>query len=94
MFIYKSSFTATSKKSGQPFWNVTLFEKRTTQDKNEYFKEVSIFVSEEVYNGIQKAGYKFGDIVEVIKGEPEYFGGPEQLIGLNLVEESPYFAKN
>lgn len=91
MFIYKGSFTATSKKTNAPFWNVTLFEKRKAMDGNEYFKEVSIFVSKEVYDGINKFGFKFGDIVDVNKSSPEYFGGPEQLIGLTLVEASPYF---
>ena len=91
MFIYKQSFTAKSKKTNEPFWNVTLFEKRKAQNNEVYFKEVSIFVSKEVYEEIQMQNFKFGDIVDVMKDAPEYFGGPEQLSGLDLVEKSPYF---
>ena len=90
MFIFYQAFTAKSKKTNEPFYNVTLFERRTTQDKKVYFKETSIFVDKDVFDAIVKQGFNFGDVVEVQTAPPLYFGGSEQLVGLKLVAQSPY----
>ncbi len=91
MYIFNQAFTAKSKKSGNPFYQVKLFEKREAQDKSTYFKELSLFVDEPVYKSIVNQNFKFGDIVDVEKSAPAYFGGPEQLAGLTLKAQSPYF---
>lgn len=90
MYIFNQAFSAKSKKTNEPFYQVKLFERRQKQDKTYYFKDLSIFVEEEVFNEIAEGNFNFGDIVEVEKGAPLYFGGAEQLIGLKLVESSPY----
>ena len=92
MYIFNSVFTAKSKKTNEPFYQVKLFEKRENQDKESYFKELGLFVTKDVYDSIVKGGFQFGDIVEVKKNPPAYFGGAEQLAGLTLVESSPYFS--
>lgn len=91
MFIFNKAFTANSKKSGQPFYSVNLFERRTAQSGEIYFKDVACFVEKSVFERILKSGFKFGDVVELEKGEPAYFGAAEQLIGLTLKLESPYY---
>ena len=63
MFIFNEVFTAKSNKTNEPFYKVTLFERRTTQDKKVYFKESSIFVDKDVFDGIVKQGFNFGDVV-------------------------------
>lgn len=93
MFIFQGTFAGKSKKNDKPFWQINLFEKREAQDKTVYFKAISVFVEEPIYQKINKFGYKFGDVVEVIKGAPQYFGGAETLVDLKLVAESPYFEK-
>lgn len=91
MFIFNQTFTATSKKTGLPFYAVKMFERRETQEKAVYFKEVQCFVEKPVFDSIVKGGFRFGDIVDVKTGAPQYFGGPEQLVGLELLQESPYY---
>ena len=93
MYVFNQCFTAKSKKTGNDFYQIRLFEKRTAQDKSVYFKDLSLFVDKPVYEKINKKGFKFGDVVNVVKAEPLYFGGPEQLQDLELVEESPYFTE-
>ena len=90
MYIFNQTFTAKSKKTDEPFYQVRLFEKRETLEKKVYFKDLTLFVDKDVYEGIVKQGYNFGDVVEPIKGEPAYFGGPERLLGLELKASSPY----
>ena len=90
MYIFKQTFTAKSKKTNEPFYKVGLFEKRQTQDKKVYFKELDLFVEKDVFEEIVKQGFSFGDIVEVEEKPSLYLGGPSQLAGLKLVEESPY----
>lgn len=91
MFIFNQVFTAKSKKTNEPFYSVRLFERRERQDNKEvYFREVQCFVGKDVYEKIVKAGYKFGDIVAVTTGEPPYFGATAQLVGLELLQESPF----
>ena len=91
MYIFNSVFTAKSKKTNEPFYQVKLFEKRENQDKETYFKELPLFVDKKVYDSIVKQNFNFGDIVKVEKAPPAYFGGSEQLAGLELVTPSPYF---
>ncbi len=91
LFVFNQTFSATSKKSGKPFYAVLLFERRQAQDTSVYFKESRCFVDQTVYEKICKLGFKFGDIVELQTAPPMYFGGSEQLIGLKLVTESPYY---
>lgn len=92
MFIFQGTYAGKSKKNNdKPYWQVNLFEKRETQDHDVYFKPTTVFVEESVYNSIVKEGFRFGDVVEIVKGEPRYFGGPETLEGLELVTDSPYF---
>lgn len=91
MFIFNKAFTANSKRSGQPFYSVNLFERRTTQNGEIYFKDVTCFVEKQVYEQILKCGFKFGDVVELKKGAPAYFGAAEQLIGLELKLDSPFY---
>lgn len=90
MYIFNSVFSAKSKKTNEPFYQVKLFEKRESQDKKVYFKDLGLFVDKEVYDNIVEQNFCFGDIVEIEKGAPLYFGGPEQLKGLVLISESPY----
>ena len=91
MFIFNSCFTANSKKTNEPFYSVKLFERREGQDKTLFFKDVSAFVSKDVYDKIVKAGFKFGDTVEIETSPARFFGASEELIGLKLVKESPFF---
>ncbi len=91
MYIFNQVFSAKSKKTNEPFYQVKLFEKRENKDKDVYFKELALFVGKDVYDGILNQGFKFGDIVEIQKAPPAYFGGAEQLVGLELVAESPYY---
>ena len=91
MYIFNQTFTGKGKASGKDFYQVRLFEKRTTQDNRDYFKDLTLFVDKDVFDTINKKAFKFGDVVDVVKSEPLYFGGPEQLKDLELVEESPYF---
>ena len=90
MYIFNSVFTAKSKKTNEPFYQVKLFEKRQAQDKKVYFKELAIFIDKDVYDSIVKENFNFGDVVEVEKAPPAYFGGSEQLVGLTLAQSSPY----
>ena len=90
MYIFNQAFTAKSKKTNEPFYQVKLFEKRTNQDGVVYFKDSALFVGEKVFNSIVKQGFNFGDVVEPTVGPSEYLGGPSQLLGLKLVAESPY----
>ncbi len=90
MYIFNQAFSAKSKKTNEPFYQVKLFERRNKQDGSYYFKDLTIFVEKEVFDTIVKNNFDFGDIVQVEKGSPLYFGGPEQLVGLKLVEKSPY----
>ena len=90
MYIFNSVFSAKSKKTNEPFYQVKLFEKRTNQNKEVYFKDLALFVDKDVYEAIVKENFNFGDIVEIQKAPPAYFGGAEQLVGLILLEESPY----
>lgn len=90
MYIFNSVFTAKSKKTNEPFYQVKLFEKRETQDKIVYFKDLALFVDKDVYDGIVKQKFNFGDVVEIKKAPPAYFGGAEQLVGLELKASSPY----
>ena len=91
MYIFNDVFTGKGKASGKEFYQVKLFEKRTTQDRRVYFKDLTLFVDKDVFDTIKDKSFNFGDIVNVVKSEPLYFGGPEQLKDLELVEESPYF---
>ena len=90
MYIFKQTFTAKSKKTNEPFYKVGLFEKRQTQDKKVYFKELDLFVEKDVYEGIIKGAFNFGDIVDAEMAMPEYLGATSRLVGLKLVEQSPY----
>ncbi len=90
MYIFNQVFSAKSKKTNEPFYQVRLFEKRENQNKETYFKDLALFVEKDVYDGIVKQLFNFGDIVEVLKAPPAYFGGSEQLVGLELVAQSPY----
>ncbi len=90
MYIFNQAFSAKSKKTNEPFYQIRLFERRQAQDGKTYFKDLALFVEKDVFEKIVKEEFNFGDIVEVEKGAPLYFGGPEQLIGLKLVESSPY----
>ena len=90
MYIFNQVFSAKSKKTNEPFYQVRLFEKRETQDKKIYFKDLALFVDKNVYDGIVKQEFNFGDVVEIKKAPPAYFGGAEQLVGLELVASSPY----
>lgn len=92
MYVFKDTFHGISRKNGGSFNRVTLFEQKKTVDGKEYFKEVTLFVEQEVYDSIIELGFKFGDIVRVKKGKPVYFGGPEQLKGLELLVESSFFS--
>lgn len=91
LFIFNQTFTANSKKTNQPFFSVKLFERREALDKSVYFRDCSCFVEKAVFEKILKMGFKFGDVVDLEKAPPAYFGGTEQLIGLKLVTESPYY---
>lgn len=91
MFIFNGVFTANSKKTNQPFYAVKLFERRQAQDKSIYFKDVQCFVDKPVFDSIVKSGFKFGDIVSIQTAPAMYFGGSEQLTGLELIQESPYY---
>lgn len=90
MYIFNSVFTAKSKKTNEPFYQVKLFEKREDKDKKVYFKDLAIFIDQDVYKSIVKESFNFGDVVEVQKAPPAYFGGAEQLVGLILLQDSPY----
>ena len=90
MYIFKETFTAKSKRNNEPFYNVKLFARLENKDKKFFFKEVSLFVEKDVFEEIVKQGFSFGDIVEVVEKPSLYLGGPSQLAGLKLVEESPY----
>ena len=90
MYIFKQTFSAKSKKTNEPFYKVELFEKRLTQDKKVYFKELDLFVDKDVFDGIQKGTFNFGDVVDVEMAMPEYLGATSRLVGLKLVKESPY----
>ncbi len=91
MYVFNQTFTGKGKATGKEFFQVRLFEKRTTQDNRDYFKDITLFVDKDVFDRINEKAFKFGDIVSVVKSEPLYFSGPEQLKDLVLVEESPYF---
>ena len=90
MYIFNQVFSAKSKKTNEPFYQVRLFERRENQNKETYFKDLALFVEKEVYDKIVKQNFNFGDIVEIEKAPPAYFGGSEQLVGLELVAQSPY----
>lgn len=92
MYVFCGAFTANSKKTNAPFYVVELFERRVNQNSAEvYFKSVRSFVEKPVYEKITKSNFKFGDVVELQKVAPRYFGGQEQLTGLKLVLDSPYY---
>ena len=90
MYIFNSVFSGKSKRTGNTFFQVKLFERRINKDQEFYFKEIVSFVEEDVYNDILSKNFNFGDIVEIEKDAPAYFGGSEQLVGLKLVECSPF----
>ena len=89
--VFNQLFTAKSKKSGEPFYCVKLFDRRESLDKSVYFRDVQLFVDKPVFEKISKQGFHFGDVVEIETAPPLYIGGAEQLIGLKLILESPYF---
>ena len=91
MFIFNQTFSGKGRASGKEFYQVKLFEKKETKDKSVYFKDSTVFVDKDVFDTINKKSFRFGDVVDVITDKPLYFGGPEQLKDLELVEESPYF---
>ena len=92
MYVFCGAFTANSKKTNAPFYVVELFERRVNQNSAEvYFKSVRSFVEKPVFDEIDNMDLKFGDIVELQKAAPRYFGGQEQLTGLKLVFDSPYY---
>lgn len=91
MVIFNSTFTANSKKTSKPFYCVKLFEKRESQDKSIYFKDVQFFVEKSVFDNINKSGFKFGDIVDIITEPAQYIGGTDSLIGLTLLTDSPFY---
>ncbi len=91
MFVFHGTYAGKSKKDNKPYWQVNLFEKRANKDNEVYFKATTVFVDEDVHNKIVKQGFRFGDVVELEKGAPLYFGGAEVLKGLKLVSDTPYF---
>lgn len=93
MFIFNETFTGKAKTTGKEYFQVKLFQKKESQYSSVYFQDLTVFVDKDVFDTINKKKFKFGDIVEVVKSEPLYFGGPEQLKDLKLVEESPYFTE-
>lgn len=91
LFVFNQLFKGKSKKNDKEFYVVLLFERRQAQDGSIYFKETRCFVNVGVYEHLLDKGYKFGDIVSIETAPPVYFGGPEQLIDLSLIQESPYY---
>lgn len=91
LYVFNRAFTANSKKTNQPFYSVNLYERREAQDHSVYFRETQCFVEKPVYEKILKMGFRFGDVVDIEKEAPAYFGATERLIGLKLLTESPYF---
>jgi hypothetical protein len=89
--VFNQLFTAKSKKTGEPFYCVKLFDRREAQDKSVYFRDVQLFVDKPVFEKLSKQNFHFGDIVAIETAPPLYIGGAEQLIGLKLIVESPYF---
>lgn len=89
--VFNQLFTAKSKKTGEPFYCVKLFDRREAQDKGVYFRDVQLFVDKPVFEKLSKQNFHFGDIVAIETAPPLYIGGAEQLIGLKLIVESPYF---
>ena len=90
MVIFGSIFKGKSQK-GNEFFQVKLFEKRTSRDGETYFADVVLFVDEQVYNKLIKKGFKFGAVVNVETSSPQYIGGKETLSDLTIINESPYF---
>ena len=91
MVIFNRVFKGTSSKTNNDYFQVKLFEKRTSQAGEIYFADLSLFIEKPVYEKIVKKGFKFGDVVEVDTAAPKYLGGNESLNDLILVSESPYF---
>ena len=89
--VFNQLFTAKSKKTGEPFYCVKLFDRREAQDKSVFFRDVQLFVDKPVFEKLSKLNFHFGDIVAIETAPPLYIGGAEQLIGLKLIVESPYF---
>ena len=94
MVIFNRVFKGTSSKTNNDYYQVKLFEKRTSQDGEVYFADLSLFIEKPAYEKIVKKGFKFGDIVEVETIAPKYLGGKETLNDLKFVSESPYFDEN
>ena len=90
MYIFKQAFSAKSKKTNEPFYKVELIEKRETQDKKIYFRDLESFVDKDVYDSIVNQNFNFGDIVDVEMSMPEYLGAKAKLKTLKLVAGSPY----
>lgn len=84
--IFKSAFSGTSKK-GNPYNMVVLCE--LTSDGKLY--EKNFFVDEPFKNISQ---FCFGDIVKPEFIESSYMGAPPVLVGLSLLEQSPYYKNN